>query len=245
MQVLTSGQRSRFKNVFGKPLDWERLTYTNSAFDDTMALLALENGSYESGLKPRNGLVTQEMLETYDTPDEFEREGIEIVGYFLYLILGSPFFYQEMELSGDQVAELAQLRTDWRGELLITSKFQDERLKELIAGKATYPDEVKKILLGHQIDWLPTCELQLLTASFRSSFGLLHPAVIEGFSIDKDQQRELQGMAKKYQQAFEKMTLSLQADLSRASHAVYRESYAILTAKQAKHYSLITGIPIN
>ena len=245
LEVLTGRQRTRFKNLFGQPLEWERLTATNHLRDQTLADLLMKNAKNVGELCPRDGSVSQEMLATFESADQYEQEGIEVIDFFLFSFLRSPLCQREMELSGKQISQLRQLENDWRENALITARFRDERLIELLNGQATYPDAMKSILLTHQLSWLASIELQLYTSDYRSSFGLLHPAVVKEFGIGREQQRELQELAKRYQRAFQALSVGLNADLSQALRAIYGDSLEILTAAQKRRYGLITGVPVN
>jgi len=239
-EVLDASQRMRFKNRFGEPIQWLRQELGNESFKNLLGML---NNS-ESGprIRPRNQSVTREMRDNFESPDEFENENTPVVGYFLYSVLRSPFFHREMEFTQGQESQLSELLASWRESVFITMQFHKQRIQELLDGKAKYPDDLKEILLPHQLEWLPTCELQLYTAKHLFSFGLLAPTVIEAFELSPEQQKKLKTLANEYEKSYARLSGDLKKRLAIVLSGVFARSIKILDARQRERYKLLTGL---
>ena len=242
IQVLNSRQKKLFKQLIGKPLRWERLAIANESFEHSIAVLG-QPAKYHSVLLPKNKSVEWKMLKDLKEPKDFEKKKIELVSYLLFRILASNFFREEMEVTDEQARKFHQLINEWRESAVISGKFRKQRMESLIKREAKYPGKLKAIILSHQLKWLKTSELQLYTARFRFSFGLLHPAMVKELKLDVDQQEALKTLSTKYQQSLTKLTNRLNTKISQATRSIYAESFKILTEKQKKQYELITGIP--
>lgn len=238
LQQLDTKQRKTAEKMIGAPVQWFRCIEPVQfrQLDGKTPLLT----NYDLRIADLAKKLEKDMKTL--TYDDLEKEGLTVFHMHFRRMLSMNFVWDELELS---VSQRKKLHADFverkLKDMFLIANAAGSRLDQILSGDSHLPEYTKDNFTEHQQQWLKHFEFQMLTGEYVSSFGLMHPGVINVLEMSDDQRAKI----RRLRNDFEKQRSMLMSKLYQRRDEVlkqYNEDIArILTDKQHEMYTLYTG----
>lgn len=220
---LSESQRELAKGLIGEPVKWFKARSKLELLGEreTGGLQITINGKFATA---PDGRPMHELA-----PAELEKLEVPHIHQHLKPILSSHFFASELDLTESQFKQMGKVIKD----VFVASRHQEQRFQKFLAfEKIEYPSELTSILVEHQLDWLPNIEFQILTVKYRTSFGLMHPKVIESLKITSNQSDVIADLSRRFEHNAKQLSEKLQEQRKLAEEEFQKAIEELLTKDQ-------------
>ena len=230
MDVLTKQQRALFQDRIGDPMEWplQKEDPRTRLYRDVADLLA-GRMRRRIGSAGRLSELDSAALDAGDR-EHLEQGGFQIEQHLFWEMFRLKDIQQELELAPEQVRELKlafqALRMDRK--TIVTDRFAQDRLDNLLAGRASIPKRAQDVLLEHQKQRVLQIELQLRLYRNCYSFTLL--------SLEM---QRLLGLNNKQVQSIRKIKARYFAEINQCYDQAEQATNAKLAAFQAQLFGLL------
>ena len=226
LEVLAAEKRQEIREIIGIPIRWfecdSKQTFLNRDFS---------RGSYRHVTKETGGKRLDDGRFIIDLPPpELADRGIDFMYGHVHEMLNSPFIWRELDCTASQQKQLTS-----KIPVLAMSGHHRHRLQEILLRRdVNYPDTLNELLNTPQIERLRCLEYQVLTNQFNSSFGLLHPTVVDHLDTNDDQIKKIKEIETRFRMQYKVHEKALLKDRNEIKLKLKKDLLKILTPEQSK-----------
>ena len=215
LAVLSKEQQKTYQEVYGDPIDFDRLASGSfSVLDEARNWLRPNSYSTRQGIYVLNphlrpsvpsGLAAGNLglgkakpapaVPLAVHPDKLP----EKLDLLFVEMLRNRATQREFEPTPQQAKKLDRLVNQIDAYTTQTNKFNQQRLEQLLKGEYDDYGLLESILLEKQIEWLRAAELQIRLMAYHESFGLLSPELSKVLELDGNTKRRIREIVKRYQ----------------------------------------------
>lgn len=239
LEQLNQEQQKEAKRLFGKPVEWFRVS---SHLDNSRDEYWLPVHTASAGRIVQVTGSSQEVSLFNEDREELAKHGVELIDSLVNAMLFAEHLWVEYELVEDQKSKIIG---DIRKQLAknsIVRPMHQSRFEMLVSGTADYPKSVEDLFLPSQLEWFRQIELQIRCGRRHDpTVGVLHREIASELGIDARQRKAIQGIGDRYKESEVAMIEALKSKRAEAISSIRRQLAEVLTESQLTNYRNLTG----